>query len=41
MMGRQKNTQGKLFYTFDLEEVVTPDHLVRQIEASRVAAWAS
>jgi hypothetical protein len=42
MIGRRENGQGHLFYSFDLDEVVPPDHLVRQlverIEAHRVRA---
>ena len=30
MMGRQKNEQGQLFYSFCLDEVVPDDHLVRE-----------
>ena len=30
-MGRLENGQGQFFYSFDLDEVVPPDHLVRQI----------
>ena len=33
MMGRLKNDQGQLFYSFCLEEVVPDDHLVRGIAA--------
>jgi ParB family transcriptional regulator, chromosome partitioning protein len=32
MMGRRGNGQGQFFYSFDLDEVVLPDHLVRQID---------
>ena len=31
MMGRREGGQGQLFYAFNLDEVVPPDHLVRQI----------
>lgn len=31
MMGRRQQGQGQFFYSFDLDEVVPPDHLVRQI----------
>ena len=31
MMGRQEGGQGQFFYAFDLDKVVPPDHLVRQI----------
>jgi hypothetical protein len=30
MMGRSSQDQGQLFYSFNLEEVVPADHLVRQ-----------
>ena len=33
MMGRRENGQGQFFYSFDLDEVVPPDHLVRQIDS--------
>jgi hypothetical protein len=29
MMGRRKDGQGQFFYSFNLDEVVPPDHLVR------------
>ncbi|MGY2909092.1 hypothetical protein ACVWVY_008113 [Bradyrhizobium sp. URHC0002] len=32
MMGRREDGQGQFFYSFDLDKVVPPDHLVRQIE---------
>lgn len=32
-MGRRESGQGQFFYSFDLDEVVPPDHLVRQIWA--------
>ena len=32
MMGRREDGQGQFFYSFDLDEVVPPDHLVRQID---------
>ena len=31
MMGRRNQDQGQLFYSFNLEEVVPDDHLVREI----------
>src|ERR1700757_1786061 len=31
MMGRREEGQGQFFYSFDLDKVVPPDHLVRQI----------
>jgi transposase len=32
MMGRREVGQGQFFYEFDLDKVVPPDHLVRQID---------
>ena len=32
MMGRQEEGQRQFFYSFDLDKVVPPDHLVRQID---------
>ena len=38
MMGRRENGQGQFFYSFDLDEVVPPDHLVTPgIEGERQA----
>ena len=31
-MGRRQGGQGQFFYSFDLDKVVPPDHLVRQID---------
>src|SRR5476649_2324170 len=39
MMGRRKDGQGQLFYSFDLDEVVPPDHLVRQIDTVLDLSW--
>jgi transposase len=39
MMGRRKNVQGQFFYSFDLDEVVPPDHLVRQIDGLLDLGW--
>src|SRR5437667_683226 len=39
MMGRQKNDQGQLFYSFCLEQVVPDDHLVRDIAAVLDLSW--
>src|SRR2546422_2016398 len=39
MMGRLKNDQGQLFYSFCLEEVVPDDHLVREIAAVLDLSW--
>ena len=33
MMGRREGGQGQFFYSFDLDKVVPPDHLVRQVES--------
>jgi hypothetical protein len=34
MMGRREGGQGQFFYSFDLDKVVPPDHLIRQIDRS-------
>jgi transposase len=39
MMGRRRNEQGQFFYSFDLNEVVPPDHLVRQIDRLLDLGW--
>jgi transposase len=39
MMGRQGGGQGQFFYAFDLDKVVPPDHLVRQIDAVLDLSW--
>ena len=39
MMGRRENGQGQFFYSFDLDEVVPPDHLVRQIDNLLDLSW--
>ena len=39
MMGRRKNGQGQFFYAFDLDKVVPPDHLVRQIDCLLDLKW--
>ena len=39
MMGRQKNDQGQLFYSFCLDEVVPDDHLVRDIAGVLDLSW--
>jgi hypothetical protein len=33
MMGQREDGQGQSFYAFDLDKVVPPNHLVRQIDA--------
>ena len=38
-MGRQEDAQGQFFYAFDLDKVVPPDHLVRQIDAVLDLSW--
>jgi len=39
MMGRQEGGQGQFFYSFDLDEVVPADHLVRQIDGLLDLSW--
>jgi transposase len=39
MMGRREVGQGQFFYSFDLEKVVPPDHLVRQIDGVLDLGW--
>ena len=39
MMGRQENGQRQFFYSFDLDEVVPSDHLVRQIDGLLDLGW--
>src|SRR5258707_2513952 len=39
MMGQREGGQGQFFYAFDLDEVVPPDHLVRQIDAILDLSW--
>src|ERR1700752_4856714 len=39
MMGRQERGQGQFFYAFNLDEVVPPDHLVRQIDGVLDLSW--
>src|SRR5512140_934095 len=39
MMGRGSQDQGQLFYSFNLEEVVPADHLVRAISRVLDLAW--
>jgi transposase len=39
MMGRREGGQGQFFYSFDLDEVVPPDHLTRQIDAVLDLSW--
>jgi transposase len=39
MMGRRERGQGQFFYAFDLDKVVPPDHLVRQIDAVLDLSW--
>src|SRR6478752_6270624 len=40
MMGRRVQGQGQFFYAFDLDKVVPPDHLVRQIDGVLDLDWA-
>ena len=39
MMGQRQGGQGQFFYAFDLDKVVPPDHLVRQIESVIDLSW--
>jgi transposase len=39
MMGRRESGQGQFFYSFDLDKVVPPDHLVRQIDGLLDLSW--
>lgn len=39
MMGRREDGQEQFFYSFDLDEVVPPDHLVRQIDGVLDLSW--
>jgi transposase len=39
MMGRSSRDQEQLFYTFNLEEVVPDDHLVRTIARVLDLSW--
>src|ERR1700688_3795092 len=39
MMGRREVGQGEFFYSFDLDKVVPPDHLVRQIDGVLDLDW--
>jgi transposase len=39
MMGRRGGGQGQFFYSFNLDEVVPPDHLVRQIDNVLDLSW--
>jgi transposase len=39
MRGRREGGQGQFFYAFDLDKVVPPDRLVRQIDAVLDLTW--
>ncbi len=39
MMGRRHDSQVQFLYAFDLDEVVPPDHLVRQIDGVLDLSW--
>jgi transposase len=39
MMGRRERVQGQFFYAFDLDKVVPPDHLIRQIDGVLDLEW--
>src|SRR6202046_2310858 len=38
-VGRREEGQGRFFYSFDLDKVVPPDHLVRQIDGLLDLSW--
>src|SRR5207247_2783089 len=39
LMGRREDGQGQFFYAFDLDKIVPPDHLVRQIDTILDLSW--
>jgi len=39
MMGRRENSQVQFLYAFDLDKVVPPDHVVRQIDGVLDLSW--
>jgi transposase len=39
MMGRREDRQVQFLYAFDLDKVVPPDHLVRQIDGVLDLSW--
>lgn len=39
MKARREGEQGQFFCVFSLDEVVPPDHLVRQIDAALDLSW--
>jgi transposase len=39
MMGRREGEQGQFFYAFNLDKVVPPEHLVRQIDGVLDLSW--
>src|SRR3954453_10793083 len=39
MMGRREGEQGQFFYSFHLDKVVPPDHLVRKIDGLLDLDW--
>ena len=39
MMGRREGGQGQFFYSFDLDKVVPPEHLVRQVDGVLDLGW--
>jgi hypothetical protein len=38
-MGRREDGQGQFFYSFDLDKVIPPDRLVRQIDGLLDLGW--
>ena len=41
MMGRREGRQGQFFYSFNLDQLVPADHLVRQIDGVLDLAWVT
>jgi len=39
MLGRQESGQGQFLYSFDLDRVVPPDHLVWQVGGLLDLSW--
>jgi hypothetical protein len=39
MLGRQESGHRQFFYSFDLDKVVPPDHLLRQIDGLHDLSW--
>jgi hypothetical protein len=41
MMGRREGEQGQFLYSFHLDKVVPPDHLVRKIDGLLDLDWGA